>query len=377
MKINDSIPRATVSIDLGSIEDNYRAIKSILSHDVKILCVVKADAYGHGAVEVTRRLEFIGAGYFGVATLKEAIELRKNSIKSPILVMSGILPWDNTRPFIQHNLAPVIYDMEALKRIADEGMGFDSSINIHVKFDTGMGRLGFNQDDVPYVIEIIKRAKNIHVEGIMSHFSSSEVRDDYGLGQVGRFRDILNTMRAHGIDPQYVHMANTGAILNYPEAHFNMVRLGIGLYGSYPDLSLMDKIRLKQVMRLSSRIALIRTFPRGCSLSYGGTFKTGEDKTKIAYIPLGYSDGYPRALSNRGFVLIKDMRCCIVGRVCMDWILVDITGHDDFKVGDEVIFMGSGRDGSITADEIAHLEGTIPYEVLCRVSRKIQRTYVG
>lgn len=375
MKITDSIPRATVSIDLHAIEENYRAVKSLLSHEVKILCVVKADAYGHGAVQVTRRLEFIGAGYFGVATLNEALELRKNGIKSPLLVMSGILPWDSTRPFIQHNLAPVVYGMETLKRLCDESRDFETPVNVHLKFDTGMGRLGFNQGDVFYVIDNIKGAKNINVEGIMSHFSSSEIRDDYGLGQLESFKEILNTMRSGDINPQYIHMANTGAILNYPEAHFNMVRLGIGLYGSYPDMSLTGKIRLRQVMRLSSRIALIRTFQKGSSLSYGRTYKT-EDTTKIAYIPLGYSDGYPRALSNRGFVLIKDIRCCIVGRVCMDWILVDITGHDDFKVGDEVIFIGSGEQDSITADEIAQLEGTIPYEVLCRVSRKIQRTYV-
>ncbi|MCX8111170.1 MAG: alanine racemase [Syntrophorhabdaceae bacterium] len=375
MKITDSIPRATVSIDLHLLEENYRAIKSLLDDKVKILCVVKADAYGHGAVQVTRRLEFIGAGYFGVATLSEALELRKNGIKSPLLVMSGILPWDSTRPFIQHNLSPVVYDIETLKRLVEDASDFEMPLNIHIKFDTGMGRLGFNQNDVSYVIDTIKGAKNIHVEGLMSHFSSSEIRDDYGLRQIEIFKDILNTMNSNDIIPQYIHMANTGAILNYPEAHFNMVRLGIGLYGSYPDLSLTSKIKLKQVMGLSSRIALIRTFPKGCSLSYGRTYKT-KDKTKIAYIPLGYSDGYPRSLSNRGFVLIKDIRCCIVGRVCMDWILVDITGHDDLKAGDEVIFIGNGEKDSITADEIAQLEGTIPYEVLCRVSRKIQRTYV-
>lgn len=375
MKVTDSIPRATVSINLRFLEENYRTIKSLLPEDVKILCVVKADAYGHGAIQVTKRLEFVGAGYFGVASLNEALGLRKEGINSPLLVMSGILPWDSTISFIHHRLTPVVYDMDILKRLAKESIDFDSPLNVHIKFDTGMGRLGFSQDEIPEVISTLKRTKNIYVEGLMSHFASSEVRDGYGLEQIERFKYILNAFSSHNITPPYVHMANTGAVLVYPEACFNMVRSGIGLYGSYPDSSLKDKITLKQVMRLSSRIALIRTFPEGCSLSYGRVFRT-ERKTRIAYVPLGYSDGYPRALSNRGFVLIKGKKCSIVGRVCMDWTLVDITGHDDLVKGDEVVFIGVVGEHCITADDIAKLEGTIPYEVLCRVSRKVQRAYV-
>ncbi len=376
MKITDSIPRATVSINLRFLEENYKVLKSLLPNDdVKILCVVKADAYGHGATEVTKRLEFVGAEYFGVASLNEALTLRREGIKSPILVMSGIMPWDSTMPFVHNRLTPVVYDMDCLKRIEKESNDFDLPLKIHLKFDTGMGRLGFNKEDVNEIIKILKNIENIHVEGIMSHFASSEVRDEYGQKQIELFKNIIHTFRSFDINPNYIHMANTGAIMVYPEAIFNMVRAGIGLYGSYPDSSLMDKIRLKQVMKLSSRIALIRTFPEGYSLSYGRTFKT-KGTTRIACVPLGYSDGYPRALSNKGFVLIKGRRCNIVGRICMDWILVDITGHDDFVKGDEVVFMGFAEEACITANDIAELEGTIPYEVLCRVSRKIKRTYI-
>ncbi len=376
MKITDSIPRATVSINLRFLEENYKVLRSLIPNDdVKVLCVVKADAYGHGATEVTKRLEFIGAEYFGVASLNEALSLRREGVRSPILVMSGIMPWDSIMPFVNNKLTPVVYDMNCLERIMDESKGFELPLKIHLKFDTGMGRLGFNREDALKIIKKLKNIEHIHIEGLMSHFASSEVRDEYGLKQIEIFKDIVHIFKSHDINPDYIHMANTGAIIVYPEACFNMVRAGIGLYGSYPDSSLMDKVRLKQVMKLSSRIALIRTFPEGYSLSYGRTYKTS-GQTRIACVPLGYSDGYPRALSNKGFVLIRGRRCNIVGRICMDWILVDITGHDDLIEGDEVIFMGFSEEDCITADDIARLEGTIPYEVLCRVSRKIKRTYV-
>ncbi|MCX7965806.1 MAG: alanine racemase, partial [Syntrophorhabdaceae bacterium] len=229
--------------------------------------------------------------------------------------------------------------------------------------------------DIPYIIELIKHANNIQIEGIMSHFSASEIRDEYGLNQIKKFQEIIDLFRKNKIEPKFIHMANSGGIINYPEAHFNMVRLGISLYGSYPDATMKNKVQLRQAMKLTSKIALIREFSEGSFLSYGRTFKT-ERPSKIAYIPVGYSDGYPRALSNIGVVLINDTRCCIVGRVCMDWILVDITDCPHVRIGDEVILLGYGDKEAITADEIADLEGTIPYEVLCRLSKKIKRCYI-
>ena len=178
-----------------------------------------------------------------------------------------------------------------------------------------------------------------------------------------------------GISPRLIHMANSGALTNYPDAYFSMVRVGVNLYGSDAAAELKEKIPVRPVMKLTSRIALIREFPPECSLSYGRTYTT-EKATNIAFIPVGYSDGYPRALSNRGFVLVKDRRCPVVGRVCMDWILVDVTGVGDLSLGDEVILMGSGVSDKITADDIAELTGTIPYEVLCKISRRIPRIYV-
>lgn len=370
-----SIPRAIVYVDLNVLEENYRAIKAKVPPRVKILCVVKADAYGHGAIEVARRLESNNVDYLGVATIDEGIELRDNGITAPILVMSGILAWDEVEPFYKNMLTPVIYDFNMLKRAVEEGAYPDRLLKVHIKIDTGMGRLGFNPDDMPFVAEQIKKAGNIKVEGFMSHFSSSEKRDEYGMNQIEIFKKALQVLRDNGINPEIFHMANSGAIVNYPEAYFDMVRVGISLYGSYPVRELSKRLHVKQVMRFISKIAHIREFPPGYQLSYGGTYTTRK-KTKVAYVPVGYADGYPRALSNKGSVLIKDTRCSIIGRICMDWLLVDVTELEDVNVKEEVVLLGRSKTEVISADEIAEQTGTIPYEILCKISKKVLRVYV-
>jgi len=239
-----------------------------------------------------------------------------------------------------------------------------------------MGRLGFSVSDMAFVGERLKGARNIVCEGLMSHFASSEMRDDYGLQQMALFREAGAALADAGVEPAIKHMANSGALTQYPEAHFDMVRVGINLYGSYSGRALAERLHLKQVMRFTTKIALIREFPAGQPLSYGRTYVTRKT-TRIAYIPVGYADGYPRSLSNRGFVLIKDTKCSIVGIVCMDWSLVDITNVDGVDVGEEVILLGSGNTQIITADELAEYTGTIPYEILCKISKRVPRVYVS
>jgi len=313
--------------------------------------------------------------YLGVATIDEGLELRGQGISAPVLVMSGMLPWDELRPVFENKLTPVVYDFASLKRILENGSGYNGEPKVHIKVDTGMGRLGFTMDEVPSLIGQLKRANNLRVEGLMSHFSSSETRDEYGLNQVSAFREVARSFKNSGIEPELFHMANSGAIVNYPEAHLSMVRVGISLYGSYPGEGIDKNLPLKQVMKYVTKVAHIRDFPAGYPLSYGRTFVT-ERKTRIAYLPVGYADGYPRALSNRGCVLIKDRRCSIVGRICMDWTLADVTELDSVQVGEDVILMGHGECDVIRADEIAQLAGTIPYEILCKVSKRIPRVYV-
>ena len=367
--------RAKAYIHLKFLEENLRAIRSFLSPDTKTLCVVKAQAYGHGGVKVSRLLEQVGVDYLGVAGIKEAIELRKNDIRLPVLVMSGILPWEDLGKALTYDLTLVVYDMDTLKRIVKSEPSLNRSLNIHVKVDTGMGRLGFRNEELPEVAGMILSSRNIVCEGLMSHFALSEIRDGYGLEQIDRFRSAKEIIRSLGITPPIAHMANSGAIVQYPEAHFDMVRTGIHLYGSFSDRTLASRLNLKQVMKFTSRVALIREFPAGSVLSYGRTY-TATKLMKVAYVPVGYADGYPRSLSNRGFVLINDRKCFIVGIVCMDWFLADVTDLDDVKTGDEVILMGYDVTQSITADEIAELAGTIPYEILCKISKRVPRVYV-
>ena len=366
--------RAAARIDLRILEENFNTIKGKLPPDVKILGVVKADAYGHGMVKVAGKLQTIGADYLGVATIDEGVDLRSHGIKVPILVMSGLMPWEDLTAVLNNDLTLVVYDMATLKKIKEASGHTSRAIGIHLKIDTGMGRLGFDPKGLSPLIEELRDPKNLEVAGIMSHFASSERRDEYGMGQVGAFKNVLETFQKHGIGPGLVHMANSGALANYPEAYFNMVRVGVNLYGSHAGAGLKEKIPLRPVMKLISRIALVREFPPECSLSYGRTYTT-ERATNVAFIPVGYSDGYPRALSNKGFVLVKDRRCPVVGRVCMDWVLIDISGIEGVSLGDEVILMGSGVSEGVTVDEIAELTGTIPYEILCKISKRIPRLY--
>jgi alanine racemase len=367
--------RAKVQIDLKALEKNYRTIRGKVPRGVKMLCVVKADGYGHGAIPVAHRLEATGADYFGVATIEEGIELRNDAIRKPILVMGGLMPWDDTNTLWDYELTPVLADFVGLSRLARDAEKRKATIKAHVKVDTGMGRLGFGLDEMGAVVSVLQDAKYIEVEGVMSHFASSEQRDAYGMSQIERFKNVVEYLNGRGVMPALLHMANSGAVCQYPEARFGMVRLGIMLYGSYPDSSLAAKIRVKPVMKLVSRIAYVKTFPPGSALSYGRTF-VAERVTKVACVALGYADGFPRALSNKGSTLIQGRRCPIIGRVCMDWLLADVSELPDVEAGEEVILMGEAGKECITADEIAGHTGTIPYEILCGISKRILRVYV-
>ncbi|HEX2966507.1 MAG TPA: alanine racemase [Syntrophorhabdaceae bacterium] len=367
--------RTIAYIQLNAVEENLRNIRKFLKPGTKTLCVVKADAYGHGAVQVSKRLEELSVDYLGVATIKEGCDLRKNGIRLPVLVMSGLMPWDNLDHVLENDLSLVVYDLNTLTRIAEKGSSAGKSVNVHVKIDSGMGRLGFRPDELPDLAGLIRSDRSIVCEGLMSHFASSELRDEYGLMQVSRFQDAKKTLENSGVSPVVTHMANSGAVVQYPEAHFDMVRTGINLYGSYSDENLTKKIELRQVMKLASRIALIREFPAGSALGYGRTFVT-QKNTRIAYVPVGYADGYPRSLSNKGFVLINGYKCFIVGTICMDWFLADISDLHQVDIGDEVILIGQGGRHTITADDIARQTGTIPYEVLCNISKRVPRVYV-
>jgi alanine racemase len=372
-----SSPRAVAYIDLHALEENCRSIRQRLKPGAGLLGVVKADAYGHGALEISKRLESIGIDYLGVATVDEGVDLRKGGVATPLLIMSGVFSWDEIEPVVRYDLTPVVYDDVLLARFVALSKDFARPVKVHIKFDTGMGRLGFKPDDAKRIAAVLAGAPGLKTEGVMTHFPSPEVRDDYGLSQIRVFTQVVDIFKAAGLDPAYAHMSSSGAIVTYPEAHFSLVRAGISLYGSHPSRSLEEVLPLRQVMKVVARIAFCRDFPPGMPLSYGRTYETPRN-TRIAYIPVGYSDGYPRSLSNKGRVLIKNSECRIVGRVCMDWILADVTGLEGVESGEEAILLGEG-DGEgmrISANEMAELAGTIPYEILCKISRRVKRIYI-
>ncbi len=366
--------RTSACVDLGALEENYRALERLVQAPVTFLCVIKADAYGHGAVKVGRRLESLGAAYFGVATVGEGKELREEGFGAPILVLGGVMPWERFEALVEYDLTSTVGTFDMLDRVA--AFRGKRPLKVHLKIDTGMGRLGFGAGDLDALARRLQHVQGVEVEGLMSHFPASEKRDDRGLQQVAHFTESLDLLKENGIEPKFSHMANSAAICNYPEAHFNMVRPGIMLYGSYPGKALRERLDLKPVMKWTSHVSFVRTFPSGTALSYGGTYVT-ERETRVAYVPVGYADGYPRALSNRGCVLVAGRRCRIVGTVCMEWVFVDVTGLPDVGPGEEVVMMGRLKGETITADEIAEQTGTIPYEILCNVSRRITRCYVS
>lgn len=364
--------RTSAHIDLKALEENYRSIEALVSPGTHLLCVVKANAYGHGAVEVASRLASMGVRHFAVATIDEGRELREHSIPGMILVLSGVMPWEDVSPVADLDLTPVVVGLDMLDRVLAFGQA--RPLKVHLKIDTGMGRLGFKLGEMEALAGKIGKSHGTEVEGVMSHFASSDRRDEYGFGQVDAFRAALASLKKNGIEPKFMHMANSAAICGFPEAHFNMVRPGIMLYGSYPDRSLEPRIALRPLMRWTSKVAVTRLFGAGSSLSYGRTFVTG-GQTKVAYVPIGYADGFPRSLSNRGSVLIKGTRCPVIGTICMEWILADVTHLGDVRSGDEVVMMGRDGNETITADEIAEQTGTISYEILCGVSRRVPRRY--
>ncbi|MCX7856642.1 MAG: alanine racemase [Deltaproteobacteria bacterium] len=371
---NSAKDRIFAEINLGTIERNYKLIKGRVGKDVEVLCVVKADAYGHGMIHVSKRLYHSGCNFFGVSSVNEGIEMRKAGIGGKILILGGIFSPDGIKSLVSYNLTPVIHELESLRKIIDFAKKSKRDIVIHVKFDTGMGRLGFMPEEAGSLIDLLKNEPRLHIEGIMSHFSESEKRNGYGLKQVDTFENVLRLFGSYGIKPVHIHMANTGGIINYPEAYFNMVRVGIGLYGSYPSRELEGSLGVEEAFSLKSRIAYVKEFGEGFRLSYGGTFVT-KRRTRIGFIPCGYSDGYRRGLSNCAYVIVKEKRCPVVGRICMDWTLIDITDVNAEK-GDTVILLGKTEKERITAWELADKLNTIPYEIFCGISKDVRRYYI-
>jgi alanine racemase len=341
------------------------------------MAAVKANAYGHGAIECARRLEKEGVDWFGVALPEEGTELRDAGITKPILCLGGF--WKGQEGLcLQKDITPVAYRLDMIELLDRAARSAGVVADIHVKVDTGMGRLGVRADEVAEFCDRLKRFANIRVEGLMTHLASADdqSREDFTRSQFDKFNQSVETFREHGWQPTHIHSANSAAAFTFP-AQGNMVRPGGSLYGFRRDVfpSNIQSPALRPVMSLHSRIMLLKRVPQGERLGYGGTFETKRDSL-IATIPIGYNDGYSRALSNRGRVIIRGMLVPVVGRVSMDLTLVDVTDIANVAADDHVTLLGKDADVSITAEDIAETAGTISYEITCGISERVPRIYL-
>lgn len=368
-------------IALAALQHNLEVVRSCLPNDTEILAVVKANAYGHGYEIVSRRLDSLGVNAFGVAFLGEGIQLRKNSIDKPILLLGGVYPGQERR-CIGLNISTVVFSLEQARALdsAASGLARKARAQIHLKVDTGMGRLGIHHSHLPEFLQELRKLSHITLEGLISHFSSADELDpqgsDYTRLQYERFAGSIRETRSAGYDPRYIHIANSAGTLlgGFPDC--NLVRPGITLYGSLPSPDFKGKLDLRPVMRLKSRIAMLKWVEAGASISYARRY-TANDRILVASVPVGYADGYPRSLTNKGEALIRGQRARIAGTVCMDWIMLDVTGIAGVSVGDEVTLMGRDESGNaIPAEELAAAAGTIPYEIYCGISERVPKIYL-
>jgi alanine racemase len=367
--------RPTIAqIDLDALAFNFRQLQKRVPKGVKMLAVVKADAYGHGALPISRKLEKIGVEYLGVAIAEEGVELRKGGVRTPILVLGGIYDGDIERIF-RFNLTPVVFHRETLKSISKVAQREKKKVRVHLKVDTGMGRLGVPFPLWASFLKEIPHFPKVEVEGILSHFSMMS-EEDYTKHQWDQFLKAVKCAEELGIRYKYLHMASSAMLSTSSHYSGNLVRPGIMLYGAYPSPVLKNLIHLKPVMTLKTRIHFLKSVPSGFRISYGGTFVTRRESL-IATLPIGYADGYSRTLSNRGEVLVRGKRAPVVGKVCMDFIMVDVTDIPKVSLGDEVVLLGIQGKEIITGEEIAGRMNTISYEVFCSVGKRIPRIYKG
>ena len=370
-----SILNPTVAeINLNYLAFNLAQIKKLLSPSQKLLSVVKANAYGHGYAEVAKKALQEGASFLGVVSLKEASILRNAGIKGKILVLGSLFE-EEVSQVIELEVTPVVFSVPLIKKLNLEAKKKNKLLPFHIEIETGMGRLGISPDELETFFSEIKKSENLKLEGVMTHFAQSEAEDpSYTMYQMDIFRKAVELIKKD-FNEIAVHASNSAALLGFPEARFDLARIGIAMYGYHPHKRLKNKISLKPVMTLKTKVLHLKTLSAGKSISYGRKFFTTRE-SKIATIFSGYGDGLNRKLTNLGEVLIKGMRAPIVGTVCIDQFMADVTHIPDVKVGDEVILIGNQGNEFIGADEIAEKLDTIPYEVLCGVSGRVDRVYI-
>lgn len=366
--------RSYVRINLDAIRDNFDSLRKLLSPETKTMAIVKANAYGHGAVRVAKELEG-RADYFAVAAMEEAMELRDSGITTPILILAYTSPCQ-FETLINNGITATIYNYDDAKMLSQTAEKLGRKALVHIGVDTGMSRIGFDDSEKSAdIIENIAALPNIEIEGIFTHFACADSSDKTSaLLQKKRFDDFISIIESKNINIPVKHACNSAAMIDF-DCHYDMVRMGIALYGLYPsDEVATDKVTIEPAMEVISHVIHIKDVEAGVGISYGHTYVTSE-KRRIATVCIGYADGFDRAFSNRGYVLINGKKAPITGRVCMDMIMVDVTDIDDVRVGDEAIIMGISGGEKITAEELAAMCDTINYEFICTFMPRVTRIY--
>lgn len=362
-------------INLNNLAHNMQEVRRVTNKNSKVTAVIKADGYGHGAVFIGKTLLENGADRFAVATLSEAIQLRKHFLETEIMVL-GYTPDNLAKEVIENNIIQTIYSIEQAKEFSQMAITLNKNIIVHIKIDTGMHRLGLlpTNETISEILEISK-LKNLVIEGIFTHFATAdELNKDYTRDQVEKFNYVTKELEKQGLTIPLKHVSNSAAIIDLPEFNYDMVRAGIMLYGLYPSNYInRNVVDLKEVMCLKAKISQIKELKKGEGVSYGLKY-TFQKYGKIAILPIGYADGYTRLLSNKSHVMVNGIKAPIIGNICMDQCIIDITGIDA-NVDDEVVLFGGDNPNGISIDNIANILNTINYEVVCMVNKRIPRVY--
>lgn len=377
---NLTVNRPTwAAIDLDRLAANYHSIQEFIGKEVAIMAVVKADAYGHGAVECSKRLVAEGVRWLAVATAEEAVELRHAEIATRVLVLGGIFPGQE-REFLNFDLTPVIFHIDQAVALNAAAEKHEAIVNVHVKLDTGMNRVGIRSEDWQKAASLLAELRNLKVEGLMTHFAAADkiVETEFTDHQIAEFAGAIEIFHEAGHRPDCLDMANSPGAVMHPLSRSKMVRIGGLLYGLAKDVidESVEQPNVKPVMSLYSRVALVKTVPEGETVGYGRTFVAERD-TQIVTVPIGYTDGYRRGLSNELYAIVNGKAAPVVGRVSMDWTTLDVTDCGDIKVGDEVTLIGESGEHTISAESLAAACDTISYEITCGIGKRVPRVYTN
>lgn len=370
--------RVCAHIDLDAVLFNAQSIHNAIAPDSQIMAVIKTDGYGHGAVEIARELEHLDYIYgYGVATVEEGIILRKKGMRKPILIL-GYVFREHYYDVVKYDIAPAVFTIDMARDLSKAAIIADKSCKIHFAVDTGMGRIGYQvSEESAAEMEQISQLPNIIVEGIFTHFARADEPDAVAVTtkQIQLFNRMIQMLEQRGVAIPLKHCSNSAGIVSFSEANMDLVRAGVILYGMWPSAGVNHgQIPLKPAMTLLSHVAYVKTLPAGCPISYGGTYVT-EKETTIATIPVGYGDGYSRGLSNKGYVLIHGKKAPIIGKVCMDQFMADVSEIPDVAVGDKVTLIGKDGDLELTLEEIGELSGRFHYEFACNLGKRIPRVF--